>query len=47
MSEELDIPSSDMVYSDTPGDLRPVLTDYGIDEVDKGICLDSFENRSI
>jgi hypothetical protein len=47
LSEELDITSSDMVYSDTPGELRPVLTDFGIDEVDKGVCQDSFENRSI
>ena len=51
MSSELDredIP--DMVYvdnSDTPLDLRPDLTIYGIEEVDRGVCEDSYENRSI
>lgn len=34
------------VQVDTPIDLRPDLSIYGIDEVDKGICEDTFENRA-
>lgn len=34
------------VQVDTPVDLRPDLSVYGIDEVDKGICEDTFENRA-
>ena len=34
------------VQVDTPIDLRPDLSVYGIDEVDKGICEDTFENRA-
>lgn len=34
------------VQIDTPVDLRPDLSVYGIDEVDKGICEDTFENRA-
>ena len=48
MSKELDnITSSDMVYGDAPRDLRPDLTMYGLDEVDRGVCEDSYENRSV
>jgi len=32
---------------DTPIDLRPDLSVLGIEEVDKGVCQDSFENRAI
>jgi hypothetical protein len=35
------------VQVDTPVDLRPDLSQWGIDEVDKGICEDTFENRAI
>lgn len=34
------------VQVDTPVDLRPDLSVYGIDEVDRGICEDTFENRA-
>ena len=48
MSQELDKTStSDMVYGDAPRDLRPDLTLYGLDEVDRGVCEDSYENRSV
>lgn len=47
MSDELDENMPDMVYSDTPRDLRPDLTFYGIEEVDRGVCEDTFENRSV
>lgn len=47
MSDELDKQVDDLVYSDTPKDYRPDLTFYGIDEVDRGVCEDSYENRSI
>lgn len=33
------------VQIDTPINLRPDLSIYGIDEVDRGICEDTFENR--
>lgn len=48
MSEELDkqhIP--DIVYDDSPLDLRPDLSLYGLEEVDRGVCEDSYENRSV
>ena len=32
---------------DEPVNLRPILGDIGIDEVERGICLDTFENRVI
>lgn len=47
MSKELDRQPYELVISDTPKDLRPVLEEYGIDSVDHGVCLDTFENRSI
>lgn len=31
----------------TPVNLRPNLSDFGIEEFDKGICEDSYENRTI
>lgn len=39
---ELDKPE---VQIDTPINLRPNLADYGIEEVDRGVCEDTFENR--
>lgn len=46
MSDELEnIPN--LIYSETPLDLRPDLSFYGIEEFERGICEDSFENRSI
>lgn len=33
------------VQIDTPLNLRPDLSQYGIEETDRGICVDSFENR--
>ena len=47
MSDELDKHLPEVIYSDTPKDYRPDLSFYGIDEVEKGVCEDSFENRSI
>jgi hypothetical protein len=32
---------------DEPVNLRPVLSDLGIDEVERGICQDTYENRAI
>lgn len=37
----------EIIYSDITGDLRPDLEMLGIDEVDRGVCEDSYENRSI
>jgi hypothetical protein len=34
------------VQVDTPTNLRPDLSQYGIEEVDKGICEDTYENRA-
>lgn len=31
---------------DEPYDIRPDLTQYGIEEVERGVCEDTFENRS-
>jgi hypothetical protein len=48
MSSELDKNEEpDIIYVDLPRDLRPELDIYGIDEVDRGVCEDSYENRSI
>ena len=47
MSDDLDKHLPEVIYSDTPRDYRPDLSFYGIDEVEKGVCEDSFENRSI
>jgi len=33
------------VQIDTPINLRPDLSQYGIEETDRGVCLDTFENR--
>ena len=33
------------VQIDTPVNLRPDLSMYGIEETDRGVCLDTFENR--
>jgi hypothetical protein len=33
------------IQVDTPTDIRPDLSAYGIEETDKGICEDTFENR--
>lgn len=33
------------VQVDTPLNLRPDLAQYGIEEIDRGICQDTFENR--
>lgn len=48
MSKELDnISNTDMVFDDAPRDLRPDLTLYGLEEFDRGVCEDSYENRSV
>jgi hypothetical protein len=53
MSDSLDLTSAfgakdeiPDVQVDTPTNLRPDLSVYGIEETDKGICQDTFENRS-
>jgi len=48
MSGELDkqdIPG--IVYDSAPRDLRPDLSLYGLEEVDRGVCEDTYENRSV
>lgn len=48
MSDSLDkknIP--DMVYDSAPRDLRPDLSLYGLEEIDRGVCEDTYENRSV
>ena len=48
MSSELDKTENDnIIYVDLPKDLRPELDIYGIEEVDRGVCEDTYENRSI
>lgn len=37
----------ELIYNELTGDIRPVLGEYGIEEVDRGICEDTYENRSI
>ena len=39
---ELELPD---VQIDTPKNLRPDLSLHGIEETDRGVCLDTFENR--
>ena len=34
-------------HIDSPVNLRPDLTIFGIDEVERGVCEDTYENRSI
>jgi hypothetical protein len=53
MSDSLDLSSAfgakdvdPEIQVDTPTNLRPDLSVYGIEETDKGICVDTFENRS-
>jgi hypothetical protein len=44
MFENPDVEQPD-IQVDTPINIRPDLTAYGIDEADRGICEDTFENR--
>lgn len=37
----------EIIFSDITGDLRPDLEMLGIDEVDRGVCEDNYENRSM
>lgn len=37
----------ELIFNELTGDIRPVLGEYGIEEVDRGICEDTYENRSI
>ena len=37
----------EIIYSDITGDLRPDLEMLGIEEVDRGVCEDNYENRSM
>lgn len=46
--EKLSIAEQALEYDiNTPNDLRPDLSMYGIDEVDRGVCDDTYENRSV
>jgi hypothetical protein len=47
MSESLDKDAQDVIYINEPIDLRPDLSMYGLEEVDRGVCEDSYENRSV
>lgn len=37
----------EIIFNELTGDIRPDLSMYGIEEVDRGICEDTYENRSI
>lgn len=37
----------EIIFNELTSDIRPDLGMYGIEEVDRGICEDSYENRSI
>lgn len=47
MSDRPDPANTELIFSQASKDLRPDLTMYGIEEVDRGVCEDSYENRSI
>jgi hypothetical protein len=48
MSNELDKSHMpDIVYDSAPRDFRPDLSFYGLEEVDRGVCEDTYENRSV
>lgn len=52
MSEELVFgeepgPERPVIEVDSPINLRPKLSDIGIEEVERGVCQDTFENRAI
>lgn len=47
MFEDSEKPSRAEYTIDEPLDLRPDLSQLGIEEVDKGICEDTYENRGI
>jgi hypothetical protein len=40
-------PEKPEIQIDEPVNIRPVLADLGIDEVERGICQDTYENRAI
>lgn len=40
-------PEKPVIQIDEPVNIRPVLADLGIDEVERGICQDTYENRAI
>jgi len=48
MSNELDKSHMpDIVYDSAPRDFRPDLSFYGLEEIDRGVCEDTYENRSV
>lgn len=47
MSDSAENFEKEIIYSDITGDLRPDLEMLGIDEVDRGVCEDNYENRSL
>jgi len=44
MSEDSE---KEIIFNELTGDIRPDLSMYGVEEVDRGICEDTYENRSI
>ena len=44
---ESEEPEKPEVQIDTAVSMRPNLSDLGIDEVERGVCQDSYENRAI
>lgn len=40
-------PEKPIIQIDEPINLRPMLADLGIDEVERGICQDTYENRAL
>jgi len=52
MSEELVFgeepgPERPVIEVDSPVNIRPKLGDIGIEEVERGVCQDTFENRAL
>ena len=45
--EDSNEPEKAEIQIDSPVNLRPQLSELGIDEVERGICQDTYENRSI
>jgi len=40
-------PEEERPVIETAADLRPILSDLGIEEIERGVCQDTFENRRI
>jgi hypothetical protein len=47
LSPEAEIEEEPLIINDVPFDLRPMLDEIGITEVERGICEDTYQNRLI